>query len=491
MTKEELFEKMIDTGIQKETLEVVLNSLISGNSIDVHRLSLPNDKTVLRVEPININDEYLILCQLSIFKSIVKKIANSERNKYLEYGIDNSILEKLICLTDKEIYDYLKTGIIPNSDRDILNALLIIKNMCSLSDIYGSQKVDMFEEHLQTTEYKFKNKLPEKYTKRIYLNLPLNKIAVEFLTIFKLKCIEKGIPSKMKGMGSSGHDDGDLDTTIIYSNDYYFLEHINIIEAIIHDRPDLVQNFGSPVISGARVISQNGECYYTVSSGLLNDNTSNGYYNKLYKVSFVYLLAKYYNHNNKINIEAICNLKNSELNELIKKMINSMNEYIKTQLMDTDKFAEIVREVSSYLRFGDLTHQDIPLYQDEIFKTFINDSKYQKDFYEDEKELYLYHTEDLITNILDLNQQGDISFDQLIENYLKRISELYKKFRYYALREPGFIISERNKDVSAIFSQLLTSYDMPEEMKGIEKLEYYQDIQNGINEYLNSRGKKI
>ena len=37
-----------------------------------------------------------------------------------------------------------------------------------------------------------------------------------------------------------------------------------------------------------------------------------------------------------------------------------------------------------------------------------------------------YHTEDLIANVLELYQQGDVSFNQLMENYLKRIFKISK-----------------------------------------------------------------
>lgn len=110
---------------------------------------------------------------------------------------------------------------------------------------------------------------------------------------------------------------------------------------------------------------------------------------------------------------------------------------------------------------------------------------------EAEKEQYLYHTEDLIANVLELYQQGDVSFDQLMENYLKRITNIYKMYRHYALREPGFVMSERNKEVTAIFAQLLNGYELPEKMEGIEKQEYYQSLQSGVNDYLNNKGKKI
>lgn len=491
MNREELITRMNDTGIQSETLGLVLKTLLSTSNINVRKLVLPIDRIVPNVSKIDEKDTSLLSQEVLIFKSIIRKINQLGIEKFKKYGLDNYIYAKLVSLTDEEIFEWLKSNIIPKGDRSIVDVMINITHMSSLADMYGSQRIDMFEEKEQETPYRHKNKLPEKYTKRIYLNLPLNNIAVEFLTLYKIKCIEKAIPSKMKGMGSSGHDAGDLDTTILYSNDYYLMDHISILEEIIKERPDLVNNFGSPVISGARVSSSNGECYYTVSSGLLADETSNTYYDKLYKISFALLCSQYLNIENKLDISALCILKNSELKEYINRLLNALDQTTKTQIIEDGHFKQLVSQVSSYLRFGDLDHLDVPLYQDNIFANFIKVNEVREVGNPDEKELYLYHTEDLISNVLDLYQQGDISFSQLIENYLKRITVVYKMYRYYALREPGFIMSDRNKEISAIFSQLLTGYELPEKMEGIEKQEYYQIVQNGINGYLNSKDKKI
>lgn len=491
MTREEFISRMEDTGIKSETLRVVLNTLLNTSTIDVHRLSLPTDKKVLNVQEISSKDSYLIASQVLIFKSIIKRMSEMGSEQFIKYGINDEILIKLNRLTDEELNEWFKSNKLPNDDRSIANAIMSIGFMSSLTDMYGSQRIDMFEEKKQETKYKNREKNPEQYTKRIYLNLPLNKIAVEFLSLYKLKCIEKGIPSKMKGMGSSGHDIGDLDTTILYSNDYYLMDHINIIESIIKERPDLVSNFGSPVISGSRVLSKNGECYYTVSSGLLNDNTSNGYYNKLYIVSFAFLCSQYVKSNNKPDIQALCIMRNSDLKEYIRVASSTFDQNIKNKIISDGYFEQIVRQVSSFLRFGDFEHIGVPLYQDDIFAKFVENIDTKENDNSDERELYLYHTEDLISNVLKLYQQGDVSFNQLMENYLKRITDIYKMYRYYALREPGFIMSERNKEVTEIFYKLLNEYELPEKMEGIEKLEYYQSVQSGVNDYLNNKDKRI
>ena len=187
----------------------------------------------------------------------------------------------------------------------------------------------------------------------------------------------------------------------------------------------------------------------------------------------------------------MCSIKISELNGYINRLLSSLDQKTKVQIVEDGHYQQIVCQVSSYLRFGDFDHLEVPLFQDSIFANYIKNDERKITIKQDEKEQYLYHTEELIANVLDLYQQGDISFNQLIENYLKRITTIYKAYRYYALREPEFMLSDRNREVSDLFSKLLTGYQPPENMEGYEKLEYYQSIQNGINEYLNSKGKKL
>ena len=75
-----------------------------------------------------------------------------------------------------------------------------------------------------------------------------------------------------------------------------------------------------------------------------------------------------------------------------------------------------------------------------------------------------------------------------MDNYIKRISLLYKNYRYYAFREPEFMVSGRNADVSKLFRRLFTGFEKPESDSRIDRLEYYQHIQNKVNEYLNEIG---
>ena len=52
MNKEELISRMVDTGIQDETLFAVLNTMLSTGKISVRTLSLPTDRKALNVSKI-------------------------------------------------------------------------------------------------------------------------------------------------------------------------------------------------------------------------------------------------------------------------------------------------------------------------------------------------------------------------------------------------------------------------------------------------------
>ena len=489
MTREELLSRTSDTGIQDETLSIVLESLIKNGKVNVRSLSLPSDKKAYSATKIDEFDPIIIAKEVIIFKRIVEKLSTLDIEKFSKYNIDNFKLSKLLRLKTQDISEYIVNGTIPNGDLSISDVLKIIKDMSLIALPFGSQVIDIFEESKQDTKYKNKNtdrkKECEHYTKRIYLNIPLNKLAVDFLTTYKLKCIQKGIPSKMKGMGSSGYEPGNLDTTILYSNDYYLMDHINIIEEIIKEKPDLVCTFGTPVISGGRVTSEDGNCYYTLSSGLLNDSPSNTYYSKLYKIAYTYLCAEYLN--SPVEIVSLCNMSPTQLKELREKLASSLTDDIKNKMRSEGKYKDAVKKVSSYLRFGDLEHEDVPLYQDEIFASFFSKSVIKAE--DEEKELFLYNTEDLINNVLDIYQRGDSSFDELMSNYFRRMYQIYRLYMSFAFMEPNFVLSDRHKEVSSIFDRILTCYEIPRNMTGIEKIEFYKHLQSGINEYLNSRGK--
>ena len=156
------------------------------------------------------------------------------------------------------------------------------------------------------------------------------------------------------------------------------------------------------------------------------------------------------------------------------------------------RLTESLKMMCSLANFRDFEHSSFPISLNSDFYTqpelTAQTESAEKVDNPEEKELYLYHTEELINGILELYQQGDISYEQLMDNYIKRMSLLYKTYRYYATREPGFMVSGRNADVSKLFRRIFTGFEKPETDSRIDRLEYYQHIQKGVNDYLNEIG---
>lgn len=485
-----LLSRIKDTGIETNTLISVMNQMLNYGYVDVRHLSLEGDKKVNYSDGYNDN-EFLIKSEIIIYKKIIKTLKSQINNEvYLsKLGITKEQILNLLRLSDEDIKDFC------TSKPPTPNTLeFIILKMAKLNDYSGSHQIDLFEEKKQTS---VRNKTQVDYTKRIYLNMPLNKIGTEFLTLFKLKCIENGVPSKMKGFGASAGYTGELDTTIIYSNDYYLLKHIEILEEIIKTRPDLISKFGTPVISGARFTSSDNNCYYTISAGLYPNGTSNDFYDGLYKRAFALLCAKYFN-NTTLDDNSLLTYKdmkisninkiNSEYHTIIRKKIEN-GELNFSELIN--EYREIIKQLSSMLKYNDSIHSEVPIYQDDIFNQFVNKNTNNKEANitdnNEEKNIYLYHTEELINEILELYEAGDISFDKLISNYLARMNLVYKTFKHYALREPAFVSSERYQTVINIFNQLpIKEYEKEKDATPIDKLEYYQQVQEQINNYLNN-----
>ena len=310
-------------------------------------------------------------------------------------------------------------------------------------------------------------------------------------------------------MGSSGYEEGDLDTTIIYSNDHYLLEHISILESMIQDRPDLFNKMGTPVISGGRVKSNDGNCYYTLSSGLLSDTTSNIYYDKLYKISFAAMCAKI-NNSTKVDANLINELqvmKKKDLDNYIHSQKNILIQNIKDKNISKgniiQEYKQIVKIVSSYLRFGDIDHCDTPLYQDEIFSSFVKSSsskistttKPSENF--DAKEIVLYNTEALFEKAFQQYKSSGLSPDESAKRYVEKSLFILSEYRKYARQTVGFPGSSRHKIVSEyiksipIFKQFEPDPTKGDYINKVNEKKYYSEIAKELNNWSPTSSDKL
>lgn len=250
------------------------------------------------------------------------------------------------------------------------------------------------------------------YNKRIYLNTNRNMYTVDFLVKYIKKCIDKRIPFNMKGFGSLANRASEMDGTILYSNNEYLNEHIDVIEEIIRENPELMKKMGTPIYTGAMIKNTDGNCYYTITSGIPSySGNINIIYNDYidYAINNTYLIGcgriiKYYindvledfkelDERTKNLIKDVINYHQCdtyrikflssigkeqirEVRELAYKIIENKRktgtEEEKQQVMKILKntFSREFKIICSYLKFDDKEHVDCPIYQDGKFIEF-------------------------------------------------------------------------------------------------------------------------
>ncbi len=452
MEFEELMSRVEDTGLREETLIEILNR-ISNDSFDIRKLYLPSDRKVY------------------YFKDDRKSLSAVDREKY-QRQIFEKIAESIKNNTSHDpSIDEIKFDNNLSGKSDLFFTIYF---MSKIDDFGGSKRKDIFEKVEQKTSETCR------YTKRIYLNIPINEIGAKFLTLFKMKCIEKGIPSKMKGFGSSASYTEEMDTTIIYSNDYYFIQHISILEEIVKEYPDIVSTFGSPVVSGGRVKSNDGNCYYTIDSGLLNGNTPNDFYERLYKTAFV-ILCLHIIDGKEINDDLIKHYSNSKVDVelsryrlLIKEKNIDINSF-------TGLYKELVKKIASYKKFGDFAHVDIPLYQDEIFVKYVSDNKSKSK--ENNETFKIIITIGQLIGIAISKYKKDNNVGTLIE----QITLI--KLRYQDMLKNDSYSSMVLFNYFSKFDKLIGLKYVKDDSKGdyinqVQEKEYYNDLKKQIDEII-------
>lgn len=140
-------------------------------------------------------------------------------------------------------------------------------------------------------------------------------------------------------------------------------------------------------------------------------------------------------------------------------------------------------------------------YGDEIF--YIQNPNFQKNkMIQDEKvseqgkELYLYHTEELLEGALQEFITSELPNDQRCKQYIERVAAIEKIYRKYATSVPGFTGSERFKQIYeylkiiprfSLYEQDPTKGDFINMQK--EKM-YYSEIVNQITSYVDDLNHK-
>jgi len=249
------------------------------------------------------------------------------------------------------------------------------------------------------------------YNKRMYLNPSLDNITTyQFLAEYIKKCIDRRIPFDMKGFGSVEHSEGELDGMVLYSSNQHFDQHLECLEEVIQENPDIMSTFGSPIYTGAKVNEENGESYYTIGAGFpcsYRNMTYNDYIdsavNLTYLISSAKLIKQYFpivsadyrelDEETRELIGKLSNLEQCSAEELqkiekgnlvIKKQKETIRELAhkiikhkeekgteqdKEEVMGKMKvsFSNSFKVVCSALKFRDKEHINTPIYADGSF----------------------------------------------------------------------------------------------------------------------------
>ncbi len=334
-------------------------------------------------------------CDLSKPNLYISKIMPGWKEKNPELDITVNELKRIILLSDNQIESIL------NRNQKVTNIDKFIYKVNTSIDFNKYNGTHMGNNPI----YPFRR---TQYSKRIYFNTPRNNIATyKFLSLYIKQCIDKRIPFDMKAFGSEEHEIEQLDGTVLYSNNEFFEDHLDIIQKIIKENPELMSSFGTPIYTGGSVKEKNGTCYYSVAAGIPENGSAS--YNKhidrvinsAYLISCCKLIKQYFpviakefrelndetkdiiEKLNKLNEYSPLEILNStiKLSKETKKNIRQLGYRIITfkqqsssqkeseEIMDKLKtsFLSNFKLMSSLLKFRDKNHTETPIYQDADF----------------------------------------------------------------------------------------------------------------------------
>lgn len=319
-----------------------------------------------------------------------------EKNHEIDITIDE--LKRIIGLSDNQIKSILnRTSKVTNIDKFVDK----VNNSVDFNKYAGTHMGD-------NPIYPFER---AKYSKRIYFNTPRNNIdTYKFLSLYIKQCIDRRIPFDMKAFGSEEHTNDQLDGTVLYSNNDFFDAHLDIVQKIIEENPELVNTFGTPIYTGGSVKDKNGNFYYSVAAGI-PENGSASYnmhidkiINSAYLISCGKLIKQYFpviakefrelDDETKDIIEKLNKLDeyspleilnittgaNREVRESIRKLGYTIITF-KQETSSQKESEEIMKKLksnflgnfklmSSILKYRDKNHTEVPIYQDASFMEY-------------------------------------------------------------------------------------------------------------------------
>lgn len=551
----DILSKTKDSYLTDECLEKVLKGKID-SSFDLKGLMLDGD---LHTRDSYVSPEEITTIRLDLLRFMLKSSLNSgiEKDALSEikkwWKTNESItsitiddIKNLLSLNNEDLYAICNAGTQFENQPVVALGKYLFSHCCDFGfEHNGRDPLYSVEKQMNDREHSSEMSITNAYTKRIYMNIPEGVNKYKFLQLYIQKCVEKNIPFEMKAIVP----DAGLDKTVLYSNDFYLNDHIDIINDIIENNKDIAESIGTPISYGGRVENEDGRVFYAISSGnpsRIAHHTQSSFIESTTNRAFLSLCAgviKKYPHliDNKnfqiLDIEKISSLSALETEEIIEwcktfkpgktktderstKLRNDfdklqvggievINQLIKsnpehlTELVD--EFRENIKIIASVARFEDKEHIDTPLFLDDCFLNLIQKEKNSKleaevnVSYEpniDEVTTYLYNTEQLFAGVLQEFSESTLSSKDKAVNYINRVKEIETKYRYYAVHTPGFVGTDRYKEVHEHLKTVPRfEHYQPDPTKGnginmVLANRYYDEVANAINDHIGESSKK-
>lgn len=507
MTFLELMERTECNVLTDESIFNIFETFIKNKDIGTTRMySFKTDKKALDEEFIDYSE--ILAYRIDLVKEYInamyedkykEKLLGQDGNK-----ISKEVLERLKVLSDNQLID-----ICLNGNQSILGASIIL-------DIYNKQ-TDFNNEHNGLGSYLVDGLESGGIvagTKRVYLNSPNSIQRYKFLYLFIKECIKQRIPFDMKGSGTYSSASENKDRTILYSDEKNFLKHISIVDSIMKENPDIEVAFGSPIISGGRVKNKRGESKYAITScaplGQDKATTHNSYFDICLKTAMISFLSeklleknislesidlKYYSQIEQMWLNGKTYIDRKSYLLLFEKGIEILQREGINQ-NDINKFRDNVKKSSSYLRFKDFSHTEVPIYMDKIFYNQFSQTKTQEDSNiklstgEKPEHIYLFQTESLIDIALEEFTNSTLPNKERAILYIAKVSETFRKFEVYSKLLDNFRTTPRYLEVQEYFKNI-PMFRLYEEdsTKGnginmILENRYYDDISNQISSFV-------
>ena len=406
--------KMIESCLKKEGRNTTHSRTITMNG---YKEPINDEKSVSETEIEKIKFDIVRYMAQSILRDcdasdLTKTISDFIPKWDKKNDLTVAELQEIVAKTDAQMKELIEDKTIKTNIGNFIKNVYITS--CDLKEEHnGENPIYPFEKTMNNE----KNTLWG-YNKRIYLNPSLKNISTyKFLAEYIKKCIDRRIPFDMKGLGSTTHSETELDGMILYSSNKYFNSHLECLEEVIRENPDLMSTFGTPIYTGAMVKDTNDRPYYTIGAGFPCEYkvcTYNDYIdssiNLTYLISSAKLIKQYLplvlaqyrelDADTKLLINKLNNLEQCSAEELqkieakieagdpilkeqkriIREMSYKIISHKKEQGTKQEQqevmgklrttFSNSFKMVCSALKFKDKDHIQTPIYQDESFIDF-------------------------------------------------------------------------------------------------------------------------